>query len=77
LARVDKKDERGDNWRASQYEHFRKPLEFGHSPSVHSDCNRYPMMEEIILKVTRGLKTRLGKCEVVGSLVLIRSSTWR
>jgi hypothetical protein len=48
-------------------------FEFGHSPSIHLDRDRYPMMDEIIRKVSRRLKTRLGKCEAVGDLALIRS----
>jgi len=53
---------------------FGNLFEFCRSPSIHSDHDRYPMMDEIIRKVSRRLKTRLGKCEAVGDLALIRSS---
>jgi hypothetical protein len=42
---------------------FGNLFEFCRSPSIHSDHDRYPMMDEIIGKVPRRLKTRLGKCE--------------
>jgi hypothetical protein len=71
LAGVDDNSECGDDWRASGYEHFGNLFEFGHSPSIQSDRDRYPMMDEIIRKVLCRLKTRLGKCEAVGNLALI------